>query len=153
MTSDETINLLKTLSETIDRLASFSRGKEDEKGDTIVNEDDKLSSTLSTTEKRRWETMSKILAKTIKDVVFPKGEEKVGRPEFKTKEVKDLVLSPTFAKIEEASNKWLKMILAALAILGGIIAGAIAQIGKILKGLKLFLSETKFGKFIKDIVS
>lgn len=153
MTSDETINLLKTLSETIDRLASFNQGKEDKKGDTIINEDDKLSSSLSSTEKRRWETMSKILAKTIKDIVFPKGEEKVGRPEFKTKEVEDLVLSPTFAKIEEASNKWLKMILGALALLAGVIAGAIAQIGKILKGLKLFLSETKFGKFIKDIFS
>jgi len=153
MTSDETINLLKTLSETVDRLASFTQGKKEGKEDTIIGEDDKLSSTLSTTEKRRWETMSKILARSIKDIVFPKGEEKVGRPEFKSKEVEDLVLSPTFAKIEEASNKWLKMILGALALLAGIIAGAIAQIGKILKGLNLFLSETKLGKFIKDIFS
>ena len=151
MTNEETINLLKTLSESIDRLASFKGKNEDEKGDTIQNEDDKLSSTLSTTEKRRWETMSKILAKSIKDIVFPKEEEKIKRPEFKTKEVKDLVLSPTFAKIQDASNKWLKMILGALAFLAGIIAGAIAEIGKLLKGLKLFLSETKLGKFIKEI--
>lgn len=151
MTSDETINLLKTISQAVDRLASFENRKEDKKGDTIISEDDKLSSTLSTTEKRRWETMSKILARSIKDIVFPKGEEKVGRPEFKTKEVQDLVLSPTFAKIEEASNKWIKMILASLALLGGIIAGVIAQIGKIFKGIKLFFSETKFGKFIGSI--
>jgi len=151
MTSDETINLLKTISQAVDRLASFENKKEDKKGDTIISEDDKLSSTLSTTEKRRWETMSKILARSIKDIVFPKGEEKVGRPEFKTKEIQDLVLSPTFAKIQDTSNKWLKMILGALALLAGIITGAIAEIGKILKGLKMFLSETKFGKFIKEI--
>jgi len=150
MTSDETINLLKTLSETVDTLASFTQGKEaGKKG----GDDDKLDSSLSSTEKRRWQTMSLILAKAIKDVVFPKGEEKVGRPEFKAKEIPDLVLSPTFAKVEEASNKWLAMILGALAILGGIIAGAIAEIGKMLKGLKLFLSETKLGKLIKDIFS
>lgn len=153
MTSEETINLLKTISQAVDKLASFEREKKSDKPDTIISEDDKLSSTLSTTEKRRWETMSKILAKTIKDVVFPKGEERVGRPEFKQKEVKDLVLSPTFAKIQDASNKWIKMILAALALLAGIITGAIAEIGKILKGLKMFLSETKLGKFIKDIFS
>ena len=153
MTSEETINLLKTISQAVDKLASFERKKGDDKPDTIVNEDDKLSSTLSTTEKRRWETMSKILAKSIKDIVFPKGEEKVGRPEFKTKEVPDLALSPTFAKIEEASNKWLKMILGALALLAGIVSGAIAEIVKLLKGLKMFLSETKLGKFIKDIFS
>jgi len=153
MTSEETINLLKTISQAVDKLASFERKKGDDKPDTIVNEDDKLSSTLSTTEKRRWETMSKILAKSIKDIVFPKGEEKVGRPEFKTKEVPDLALSPTFAKIEEASNKWLKMILGALALLAGIISGAIAEIGKLLKGLKMFLSETKLGKFIKELFS
>ena len=150
MTSDETINLLKTLSETVDTLASFTQGKEaGKKG----GDNDKLDSSLSSTEKRRWQTMSLILAKAIKDVVFPKGEEKVGRPEFKAKEIPDLVLSPTFAKVEEASNKWLAMILGALAILGGIIAGAIAEIGKMLKGLKLFLSETKLGKLIKDIFS
>ena len=150
MTSDETINLLKTLSETVDTLASFTQGKEaGKKG----GDDDKLDSSLSSTEKRRWQTMSLILAKAIKDVVFPKGEEKIGRPEFKAKEIPDLVLSPTFAKVEEASNKWLAMILGALAILGGIIAGAIAEIGKMLKGLKLFLSETKLGKLIKDIFS
>lgn len=151
MTSDETINLLKTISQAVDRLASFENKKEDKKGDTIISEDDKLSSTLSTTEKRRWETMSKILARSIKDIVFPKGEEKVGRPEFKTKEIPDLVLSPTFAKIQDASNKWLKAILGALALLAGIISGAIAEIVKLLKGLKLFLSESKLGKFIKDI--
>jgi hypothetical protein len=151
MTNEETINLLKTLSQTVDKLASFDRKKGDEKGDTIVNEDDKLSSTLSTTEKRRWETMSKILAKSIKDIVFPKGEEKVGRPEFKQKEIKDLVLSPTLAKIEEKSNKWIKALLGALALLAGIVSGAIAEIVKMLKGLKLFLSETKLGKFIKEI--
>lgn len=151
MTSDETINLLKTISQAVDRLASFENKKEDKKGDTIISEDDKLSSTLSTTEKRRWETMSKILARSIKDIVFPKGEEKVGRPEFKTKEVQDLVLSPTFAKIQDASNKWLKAILGALALLAGIISGAIAEIVKLLKGLKLFLSESKLGKFVKDI--
>ena len=150
MTSDETINLLKTLSETVDTLASFTQGKEaGKKG----GDNDKLDSSLSSTEKRRWQTMSLILAKAIKDVVFPKGEDKVGRPEFKAKEIPDLVLSPTFAKVEEASNKWLAMILGALAILGGIIAGAIAEIGKMLKGLKLFLSETKLGKLIKDIFS
>ena len=153
MTSEETINLLKTISQAVDKLASFERKKGDDKPDTIVNEDDKLSSTLSTTEKRRWETMSKILAKSIKDIVFPKGEEKVGRPEFKTKEVPDLALSPTFAKIQEASNKWLKFILGALALLAGIISGAIAEIGKLLKGLKMFLSETKLGKFIKELFS
>jgi|GEM_PF-3725604 len=153
MTNEETINLLKTLSQTVDKLASFDRKKGDEKGDTIVNEDDKLSSTLSTTEKRRWETMSKILAKSIKDIVFPKGEEKVGRPEFKQKEIKDLVLSPTLAKIEEKSNKWIKALLGALALLAGIVSGAIAEIVKMLKGLKLFLSETKLGKFIKEIFS
>ena len=153
MTNEETINLLKTLSQTVDKLASFDRKKGDEKGDTIVNEDDKLSSTLSTTEKRRWETMSKILAKSIKDIVFPKGEEKVGRPEFKQKEVKDLVLSPTLAKLEDKSNKWIKALLGALALLAGIVSGAIAEIVKMLKGLKLFLSETKLGKFIKEIFS
>jgi hypothetical protein len=153
MTNEETINLLKTLSQTVDKLASFDRKKGDEKGDTIVNEDDKLSSTLSTTEKRRWETMSKILAKSIKDIVFPKSEEKVGRPEFKQKEVKDLVLSPTLAKLEDKSNKWIKALLGALALLAGIVSGAIAEIVKMLKGLKLFLSETKLGKFIKEIFS
>jgi len=153
MTNEETINLLKTLSQTVDKLASFDRKKGDEKGDTIVNEDDKLSSTLSTTEKRRWETMSKILAKSIKDIVFPKGEEKVGRPEFKQKEIKDLVLSPTLAKLEDKSNKWITALLGALALLAGIVSGAIAEIVKMLKGLKLFLSETKLGKFIKEIFS
>lgn len=153
MTNEETINLLKTLSQTVDKLASFDRKKGDERGDTIVNEDDKLSSTLSTTEKRRWETMSKILAKSIKDIVFPKSEEKVGRPEFKQKEVKDLVLSPTLAKLEDKSNKWIKALLGALALLAGIVSGAIAEIVKMLKGLKLFLSETKLGKFIKEIFS
>lgn len=153
MTNEETINLLKTLSQTVDKLASFDRKKGDEKGVTIVNEDDKLSSTLSTTEKRRWETMSKILAKSIKDIVFPKSEEKVGRPEFKQKEVKDLVLSPTLAKLEDKSNKWIKALLGALALLAGIVSGAIAEIVKMLKGLKLFLSETKLGKFIKEIFS
>jgi len=151
MTSDETINLLKTLSETVDRLASFTQGKEEGKEDTIIGEDDKLSSTLSTTEKRRWETMSKILAKSIKDIVFPKGEEKVGRPEFKTKQVEDLVLSPTFEKIQESSNKWLKMILAGLALVGGVVAGAIAEIIKIFKGIKTFFGETKLGKLIGGI--
>jgi len=154
MTNEETINLLETLSQSIDKLASFNNKKGDkEKGDTIVNEDDKLSSTLSTTEKRRWQTMSTILAKTIKEVVFPEKEEKVGRPEFKNKQFQDTVISPTFSKIKEASNKWLSTILALLALLGGIIAGAIAEIGKMLKGLKAFLSETKLGKFIKDIFS
>jgi hypothetical protein len=152
MTNEETINLLKTLSQTVDKLASFDRKKGDEKGDTIVNEDDKLSSTLSTTEKRRWETMSKILAKSIKDIVFPKSEEKVGRPEFKQKEVKDLVLSPTLAKLEEKSNKWLKMLLGALALVGGIIAGALAEIGKIFKGIKIFFGETKLGKFLSKLI-
>jgi hypothetical protein len=151
MTSEETINLLKTISQAVDKLASFEREKKSDKPDTIISEDDKLSSTLSTTEKRRWESMSKILAKTIKDVVFPKGEERVGRPEFKQKEVKDLVLSPTFAKIQDASNKWLKMLLGALALVGGIIAGVLAEIGKIFKGIKTFLGETKIGKFIEGI--
>ena len=151
MTNDESINLLSSLSQAIDKLASFE--KKDAKGNTISTDDGDVQSTLSTNEKNRWATISKILAKTFKDVLFPKGEEKVGRPEFRTKDkiAKDVAMPPIFEKLKE--NKFLKYLLGALAILGGIIAGAIAEIGKMLKGLKLFLSETKLGKLIKDIFS
>jgi len=149
MTNDESINLLSSLSQAIDKLASFE--KKDAKGNTISTDDGDVKSTLSTNEKNRWATISKILAKTFKDVLFPKGEEKVGRPEFRTKDkiTKDVAMPPIFEKLKE--NKFLKYLLGALALLAGIIAGFIAEIANLFRRLKLFIRETKLGKLLEGI--
>ena len=149
MTNDESINLLSSLSQAIDKLASFE--KKDAKGNTISTDDVDVKSTLSTNEKNRWATISKILAKTFKDVLFPKGEEKVGRPEFRTKDkiTKDVAMPPIFEKLKD--NKFLKYLLGALALLAGIIAGFIAEIANLFKRLKLFIQGTKVGKLLEGI--
>jgi len=94
----------------------------------------KVSETLTSTERKRWENIGNVVATAFKKIF--EGREKAKRTAVASKEIKDIDFSEE-EKLEKIKTGWFTKLLLTLGILGGFVLGfiseAIRQLRKILK--------------------
>lgn len=115
----------------------------------------KLSETLTSTERKRWENIGNVVATAFKKIF--EGREKAKRTAVAAKEIKDIDFSEEEKKLEKAKMGWFQKLLLVLGFLGGFVLGfvteAIRQIRKVFASIRAFLKflDGDFAKLFKAI--
>ena len=139
-------------SQNLKMLAELEKEAKNQNKINLQKKAPKVAENLTSTERKRWENISTILATAFKKIL--EGRQKVTRERGTGKEIQDLEFIEN-EKLDKKKTSFFKKLLGALAFLSGFVLGVITetikQLRKIFSAIKALLNPEIFLNLLRQL--